>query len=63
MSDEGIFKVIEKLNNDCGLSWEKQTFSPSERLAIIALRPFLPFLGGRIMQMIDAAIEVEKGRK
>lgn len=42
---------IQKLN-DCG-DFSKETFSPAEQIAIIALRPFLPFIGGRIMEMID----------
>lgn len=56
MSDNPtVFEAIQFLDNDCELKWEKQSFSPAEQLAIIALRPFLPAIGGRIMQMMIVA--------
>jgi hypothetical protein len=53
---------IEKLDTG-GIKWTKETFSPAEQLAIIALRPCLPFIGGRIMEMIDMAMEKTKENK
>ena len=58
MSD--LFETMHFLNDESGLHWGKHNFSPSEQLAIIALRPFLPMIGGRIMQIIDVAIEAKE---
>ena len=49
------FEYIRHL--DANHKWEKESFSPAEQVAIIALRPCLSFIGGRIMEMIDMAIK------
>ena len=49
------FECIQHLN--ANHEWKKESFSPAEQVAIIALRPCLPFIGGRIMEMIDLAIK------
>lgn len=55
-----IFQAMKFLNDESGLRWEKQNFSPSEQLAIILLRPFLPVIGGRMMQIIDEALKAQE---
>lgn len=49
-----IFQTIQKIDADG--KFNKESFSQSEMLAIIALRPFLAPIGARIMQMIDMGI-------
>lgn len=59
MDELNIFQTIKKIDEDG--KYTKETFSPSETLAIIALRPFLAPIGARIMQMIDMGINNGKG--
>lgn len=52
-----VFDAVKFINEQPSSKWEKDDFSPSEQLALIAIRPFLEVIGGRIAMMLDMAIE------
>lgn len=60
MTDKSVFEMVQFLNEQPHSKWRKETFSPAEQLALIALHPFLEVIGGRIGLMLDMAIESKK---
>jgi len=56
MKKRGVMDAIRDLN-DCGLKTKMRKTMPAEEMAMIALRPFMEVIGGRIALMLEAAME------
>jgi hypothetical protein len=56
MKKRGVMDAIRDLN-DCGLKTKMRKAMPAEEMAMIALRPFMEVIGGRIALMLEAAME------